>query len=546
MYDVQAHPVHRRLIVAVSAALAVLAVLAVAPRAAQAAPAYHVTQERYPTNFAPGGTGTIYIDLENAGTSATSGQTTIVNELPAGLTATSVAANGGVYAGWDCTGTTTITCVNDASQFPTIEPGPYGDGNTAPLPGLRIDVSVDPGAAGTLVNRVRVSGGGAAQETSAANITIDAGAAAFGPLQDSFRFRAVDEAGHPVTQAGAHPFGVTTSFAVNSKLDPVDGTVVASEGAKDIDVDLPTGLVGDPQATPQCGADQIAVNPPRCPVASQVGTIRLRLLVAFGYMYVGTVPVYNLTTANGETAAFGFNLVTPIHIAARIRQDSDYGVSAKITGVSQAYTLLSADMTLWGVPADPAHDAARFDPDDPVVTEQGGQAWGIASAAPRRPFLTMPSDCSAGPLEAGLTMTSYEHPDVERKATSEAPAVSGCDAVDFRPAVSAEPTSSTPGAPTGLDVKVDFGQSDGPGALAVTPMKDIAVQLPEGMTINPASADGLQACTDAQVAFGSLQAAACPPASKIGTATGGVARARHAADGQRLRRRPALERSRVR
>ncbi len=43
------------------------------------------------------------------------------------------------------------------------------------------------------------------------------------------------------------------------------------------------------------------------------------------------------------------------------------------------------------------------------------------------------------------------------------------------------------------------------------------VTLPEGMGINPASANGLVACTDAQFGYHTNNPIGCPAASKIGT-----------------------------
>src|SRR5947208_3319814 len=63
-----------------------------------------------------------------------------------------------------------------------------------------------------------------------------------------------------VTQAGAHPYEGVTSFTFNSNaLLGVDGNV------KDVRVDVPPGLISNPQATPRCLDSQY----PSCPKETQ-------------------------------------------------------------------------------------------------------------------------------------------------------------------------------------------------------------------------------------------------------------------------------------
>ena len=64
-------------------------------------------------------------------------------------------------------------------------------------------------------------------------------------------------------------------------------------------------------------------------------------------------------------------------------------------------------------------------------------------------------------------------------------------------------------------------QTNEAAANATPELKDATVTLPEGMTVDPSAANGLQACSDAQFGLGStvepVEPAACPLASQIGT-----------------------------
>ena len=100
----------------------------------------------------------------------------------------------------------------------------------------------------------------------------------------------------------------------------------------------------------------------------------------------------------------------------------------------------------------------------------------------------------------------------------------------FTPSVSVQPTSHVTGAPTGLEVSVNVpqeGLESGAGT-AQSAVKDVELQLPQGMSVSPSAASGLQACSEAQVGFQGVSEqsgadvfaegqAQCPEASKIGT-----------------------------
>jgi hypothetical protein len=62
-------------------------------------------------------------------------------------------------------------------------------------------------------------------------------------------------------------------------------------------------------------------------------------------------------------------------------------------------------------------------------------------------------------------------------------------------------------------------QNENPNALATPPVKRTVVTLPEGMSFSPSFADGLQACSLAQVKLGTNDPIECPDASRIGEVT---------------------------
>jgi hypothetical protein len=324
-------------------------------------------------------------------------------------------------------------------------------------------------------------------------------------------------------QAGGHP-DVRTRFAFHT----VPGTFFGSpadlpvEPVRDMRVDLPPGLVGNPQAYPKCRASEY----PLCPADTQVGTVTLA--VSYGFEVDAQVPVYNMEPAQGTVAQFAFNALTivPIHLTASVRP-GDHGLTLDIPQAPQVVPLLAVDMTFWGDPASRANDQDRtktcqtmFGSTSCSSTLDAANpfpAGGGRSALGPRPFMTNSARCG----EAGgvkFTMNTWPHPGEQRSFDTSVAALTGCDQEHFAPAVSIRPGSSEAGAPTGLGVDIDVPQTGDSTDASTPPLKRAVVTLPEGMTVSPSAADGLVGCSDEQIGIGNDDAAACPRASEIGTA----------------------------
>lgn len=91
------------------------------------------------------------------------------------------------------------------------------------------------------------------------------------------------------------------------------------------------------------------------------------------------------------------------------------------------------------------------------------------------------------------------------------------DPSSFAPTVAVVPSNSAPDAPTGLGIDVDLPQANDPGGLAPPALKQMVITLPDGMSLAPAAADGLETCSDAQLNPVSSEPVACPDAASVGT-----------------------------
>ena len=88
----------------------------------------------------------------------------------------------------------------------------------------------------------------------------------------------------------------------------------------------------------------------------------------------------------GTTAQFGANvLLVNAFIDITVRTGGDYGLTAGLVNIPTILPLTGSSLTLWGVPADPAHDAQRRCP---------GFVTPCAAGAPAKPLLTLPTQCS--------------------------------------------------------------------------------------------------------------------------------------------------------
>lgn len=313
--------------------------------------------------------------------------------------------------------------------------------------------------------------------------------------------------------AGQHP-DLTTSFVLNHEGSGEEAKSIGR--VKEVSVALPPGLVGNPAQFPTCGLGDFNAFG-NCPVASQIGVVRVK---ASGLSEV-LEPLYNMQPGPNQVAKFGFYAVLyQIYIDVSVRTGSDYGVTATVHDASGQAALVSAKTTLWGVPADPVHDEQRLTPFEAIfgcetacTAPEGKRPSGLNP----RPFLSNPSACEEQSVE--FAAATYALPgQVFTGPSASLPPATECDKLAFDPSLRMEPTSHRAGAPTGLSAILQIPQNDAVTLPATSAMRQAKVTLPEGMTINPGAAAGLEACSDEQAGLGKETDSNCPSAARLGTA----------------------------
>jgi hypothetical protein len=318
------------------------------------------------------------------------------------------------------------------------------------------------------------------------------------------------------SEAGAHP-NIHFAFSLANPGTP--------EAARNVFVNSPTGLFGNPKAVPRCTSVDFALT--SCPSVTQIGLITVYANHEGNpHDLLGTAPVYDLEPGTEQTALFGFiapQLDIPISVPVAVRTSGDYGLRFTVSEITQATPLAAAELTIWGFPADPVHDPQRFPagtPGGPAgcegETDTACIVKGDTSAVPVQPLTDNPTVCTEAPLVTTVEVQTYQDPENRSKATYSIPPMTGCEKMTFKPALYAEPTTTATDSPSGFNIEMSDPQFLG-RAVSPSELKAGIVTLPPGFNINPDAADGQRACSDAQANFDSEAPAECPDNAKIGT-----------------------------
>ena len=199
-------------------------------------------------------------------------------------------------------------------------------------------------------------------------------------------------------------------------------------------------------------------------------------------------PIYNVQTLGLEPARLGTSVFPsepagPFPIKIDLRTDGDYGIDSALIDIpknlggpqaliTQIETVLCAQV--------PCKAADFQDPRS------------VVPLAPTRPFFRNPTSCK--PATATLEARSWAVNAVTKTKTSTF-TPTGCDAVPFTPTVSVTPTeTNAAGAAGSHTVSLEYPEyTDDP--IWQGSLQDSDIKLPEGMVLNPAGGDGLEACS---------------------------------------------------
>jgi hypothetical protein len=304
--------------------------------------------------------------------------------------------------------------------------------------------------------------------------------------------------------ARAHAIGVSSLSLASA--DPTAGAhsdftldvafANASDDLKDVTVNLPTGLLGNPRAVPQCTEAQLSAD--GCPADSEVGTTSVMAQAAGLPVDVPSAgTVYNVVPPANRPARLGV-VVRPLGgllgkivliVDVDVRDDSDYGLVNVIKNIPN---------TLNGIPL--------------TITSMALTLDGTTPAGPF--FAVNPTSCAANSVS--VSIDSYAS---SREVTAKAPyRTTGCASEPYSPQQVADFDTHAIDQPTGATIGLTLPENV--DNRAPSHSSKAVVRLPTGIGFNPALADGgLELCSVAQFGRQGDDPIKCPASSQLGTVT---------------------------
>jgi len=340
----------------------------------------------------------------------------------------------------------------------------------------------------------------------------------------------------PATQAGSHPYALSAAFEVN--YTKVGSEYFPDERLRNLSFELPPGFSGDATAIPPCStanfleerASSAPNQGPNCPDRSAVGAMMINLL---NPLIRFASPLYVLEPPPGVVLRLGFKTTgIATIIDTTVKQGGDYNVISTADRATEVLAVLGANLELWGVPADPAHDSLRG-LDCLALNAIGGSfasGGSCPAGLPPAPVFTLPTEC-VGPVTTHWEADSWTQPgkllegDLESHDDAVPPnpvGFHGCGKLPFAPSTESKATAEAAETGTGLDFNLDFNDEGlkVPDGISQSLTRKAVIALPEGMTINPSVGEGLGVCTPADLDRETLHSKpgeGCPNSSKVGS-----------------------------
>ena len=292
-------------------------------------------------------------------------------------------------------------------------------------------------------------------------------------------------------QAAGHP-DVTVSISFDTQF---------GEDVRDLTLDFPPGLIGNPETKSKCSASQFQRD--NCSSSSSVGsTVVIARALGLPLPVPGSVYLLQPEPADAATlgivlrATGGLPIVGKIYVVAHITAvrngDGDYFLRTSIRNLP---TTARAVLGLLPVP---------------ITLERMNLTLKRSGNASNTYFLTNPTGCQ--PAVSNVEAVSDQN-DTDTAQSSFTP--TGCGSVPFTPAFDFQSSTTQAGAKTATTATITVPGNEHP--LRQSHVKSVQLKFPPGMGMDILAAFGFDVCSDAAFA-----ADTCGAGSDLGNASAAV------------------------
>jgi hypothetical protein len=362
-------------------------------------------------------------------------------------------------------------------------------------------------------------------------------------------------------QAAGHPAWGITSFKVKTEgtlPNEVPAGLLTVGPVKHVRTDVGPGVSTNPEAVPLCTKEQFGENEaipgsgfypaPACKPESEIGVNQVTVYVGPNGAGPGVsdLPLegiaYNVEQPQGVASVFGVALKLPMALTAASlkkgfekaeKEGAVPGVGGFPTLVKQgeieagqyyAHTLINGNVE-W---AGNYHDYYEIEVSTalPLISSRLILKGEIGSTG-NGGYITLPSNCAGvGPATTNTVTLESEAGQVAKKEYTTPIGTEGCKGESGLTIPPFAPVFSPLGAettqqdqPDGITTELSLPHDPSPKGIDSSQLRTAVVTLPEGLTLNPSAANGLKACTPAQIGIGTRNAVTCPAESKVGEVT---------------------------
>lgn len=325
------------------------------------------------------------------------------------------------------------------------------------------------------------------------------------------------------TQAAGHPGWGITAFEVNTEGEAFPNATPAGIGSggvvTHVRTDVAPGVSTNPEAVKKCKMSEFegtkvgtgVFTPPTCNAETEIGFNNV-------VVFLGPTPpgvpkdyplkgkIYNIEQPNGLASLFGVALELPEFIT---------GFPGLV-----AHTLIEGHIE-W---AGNYHDYYEIEvsPTLPLIASRV-ELFGNKGNTGQGGFITNPSRCAgSGPFtENTVTLKSAGSQEGARTYTTPI-GPEGClgeagfTAPPFEPEFKLISATTQSDQPDGITTEAIVPHDPSASGIDNSQVRNASVTLPEGMTLNPAAAQGMKACTPEQIGIKTRNPVTCPAESKLG------------------------------